>query len=626
MPERRKGAGPPGLTADPAPLLGTRPADPPMPEPNDDVDASEPERERTPRIHGALIIAGPLGLALAVVLSMWSSSQKILHSVDVQVDAQWQPGQPLALRTSVLGADLRPLERALAVEAELVDAAGTVHPLGSLTEVGTGLAQLELAVPAAATGTAELRLHYDIEGQPRFDEQVAVEVVERRSAREAEQVVAGNMLQWADDSDPQPDAVRIDLRFAGRLVAGFRNRVFVRVTDASGKPWAPADRDASVEVRLLSGEWAGMQGKPDDPPIVHRGPLDRLGLADFAGVLTSDVVRFEVRLPGPRAAAPASPPAAPPSAAPPTETPPTETPPTAAPPGPKRALRFVSHAGTVDILPETELARPGDTIRFAVDAISTRKPVFVDVHAPDGAWLATATPPPNVAQDREWTIPATLGEGLLQLEGYQSVSSPEQSSALARIQLSTLAPADPRSLEPLIAEQREQLSLPRVDKQFELAREQVYLDTLASYAQGKAAQGLDAGEVARVRSFLIGSLQPVAYGPPVALDTRAREVETLADFKQRWLLRIRWWLFGGGGLFIVLLAGLVWRHQRQFERHSSAALGLAEGPRDEEVFADQSLALQRARREIVGRGVITILLWVAMLIITIMMLEKLVWT
>ncbi len=96
--------------------------------------------------------------------------------------------------------------------------------------------------------------------------------------------------------------------------------------------------------------------------------------------------------------------------------------------------------------------------------------------------------------------------------------------------------------------------------------------------------------------------------------------------KQRWLIRIRWWLFGGGGLFIVLLAALVWRHQRQFERQSSAALGLGEAERDDEVFADQSLALQRARREIIGRGTITILLWVAMLIITIMMLEKLVWT
>jgi hypothetical protein len=587
------------------------------PEPNDE-DASEPAERETPRLHGALIIAGPLGLALAVGLSMWSSSQKILHSVDVQVDAQWQPGQSLALRTQVLGADLRPLERALAVEAELVDAAGTRHPLGSLTEVGTGLAQLELAVPDAAIGTASLQLHYDIAGQPRFDEQVEVELVERRSARTAKQVVAGNMLQWADDSDPQPDDLRIDLRFAGRLVAGFRNRVFVRVTDPSGKPWTPTDRDASVEVRLLSGEWSGLVGNSNDPPIVHQGRLDRLGLADFAGVLTSDVVRFEVRLPGPR---PIAPPLSPPDAAPP-ESPP-ETPPK---PGPKRALRFVSHAGTVDLLPETELARPGAAIRFAVDAISTRKPVFVDVHAPDGAWLATATPPPNVAQDREWTIPATLGEGLLQLEGYQSVSSPEQSSALARIQLSTLAPGDPRSLEPLIAAQREQLSLPRVDKQFELAREQAYLDTLAAFAQGKAAQGLDAAEVARVRSFLIGSLEPVVFGPPVALDTRAREVATLADFKQRWLVRIRVWLFGGGGAFIALLAGLVWRHQRQFERQTSAALGLAEGPRDEEVFADQSLALQRARREIVGRGVITILLWVAMLIITIMMLEKLVWT
>lgn len=584
-----------------------------MPERVKDEEASE--RERTPRLHGALIVCGPLGLALSVVLSMWSSSQKILHSVDVQVDAQWQAGQRIALRTQVFGDDLRPLERALAVEAELIDAAGARHALGSLTEVGTGLAQAELAVPTGASGPAELLLRYEVAGQRRFEERVAVELVEHRTPRTAEQVVAGSMLQWGDDTEAQPSDLRIDLRFAGRVLAGFHNQVFVRVTDPQGKPWAPTDREPSVEVRLLSGEWSGTKGKGDDPPLVHRGKLDRLGLADFAGVLSSDVVRFEVRLPPPA-------PKLVPEPVPPT--PETATPTPAPPPaGPKRALRFVSHAGTVDVLPSTDFARPGDTITFAVEAISTRKPVFVDAHAPDGAWLMTATPPLIVPQVGSWTIPATLGEGLLQLEGYQSVSSPEQSAALARIQLSTLAPGDPRSLEPLIAAQREQLSLPRVDKQYDVARERAYLDALAQAT-------LDVDEVARARSFLLGSLEPQVFGPPVALDTRAREEQTLAEFKAAWTLGIRWLLLGGGGLFIALLAGLVWRHQRQFEARSSAALGLVAGegdsPLDDEAFADQSLSILRARQEIVTRGVITILLWVAMLIVTIMMLEKLVWT
>jgi hypothetical protein len=585
--------------------------------PADDVDEDE-----APRLHWALIVAGPIGLACAVVLSMWSSSQKIPHSVDVQVDSTWKAGERLALRTQVFGGDLRPMERAIEVSTSLVDGQGTQHELGTLTEVGTGLAQGEIEVPALAPGPAELHVHYRPEGRDAFEEVVPIEVVADRPASVGEQVIAASMLQWGDDSDPQPADLRIDLRFAGRVVAGFRNQVFVRITDVQGKPWAPKDRPATVQVRLISGEWSGVKGKSDDPPIVHEGPLDRLGLADFAGVLTSDVVRFEVRLP----AADPVPVPAPPVDAPPVDAPPVvDAPPSAPPPpsfgGPKRAMRFVSHAGTVHVLASTEFARPGDTLKLGVEAISGRKPVFVDVHAPDGSWIASFTPPLTVPQEREWTIPESIGEGLLQLEGYQSVTSPEDSAAIARVQISGGDRGDRRLLEPLIARQREQLSLPRTDKQFDVARERVYLDALA---QAK----LDPREVMRARSFLLGSLEPVVHGPPVALDTRLREEETLATFKANWTLAIRWFVFAGGGAFILLLAGLVWRHQKQFEVQSNRALGM-DGDRsklDDETFADQTLALARARQQILVRGVVIIALWCAMLIVTIMMLESLVWT
>lgn len=586
------------------------------------VSAELAVEDKPPRLHWALIIAGPIGLAATVVLSMWSSGQRIPHSVDVQVDAHWQAGERLAMRTQVFGGDLRPLDRTIEVDAELVDPQGTRHPLGSLTEVGTGLAQGEIEVPALAPGPAELHLRYRPEGRDVFEEVVAIEVVEDRATAAGHQVIAGSMLQWGDDSDPQPEDLRIDLRFAGRVIAGFRNRVFVRVTDLQGKPWAPKDRPANVQVLLTSGEWNGVRAKSDAPPVVHEGPLDRLGLAEFSGVLTSDVVRFEVRLPA------ANPPKieAPPIEleAPPIELEAPPTPPSPPPPpfsGPKRTMRFVSHAGTVQVLASAEFARPGDTLKIEVEAISSRKPVFVDVHAPDGSWVASFTPPLIVPQDREWTIPESIGEGFLQFESYQSVSSPEESAAIARVQISGGDRGDRRLLEPLIARQREQLALPRVDKQFDVARERAYLDALAETK-------LDPREVARARSFLIGSLEPVVHGPPVALDTRQREEQTLATFKANWVLGIRWFLLGGGGLFIALLTALVWRHQKQFEDQSNRALGLVAGETvlDDETYADQSLAIIRARQQILVRGVVTIALMVAMLIITIMMLESLVWT
>ena len=222
---------------------------------------------------------------------------------------------------------------------------------------------------------------------------------------------------------------------------------------------------------------------------------------------------------------------------------------------------------------------------------------------------------------REWTIPESIAEGLLQFESYQSVTSPEESASLARVQIAKGDRGERRLLDPLIARQREQLALPRVDKQFEVEREKTYLDALA-------AAKLQPTEVMRARSFLIGSLEPIVHGPPVALDTRLREEQTLATFKAAWVLGIRWFLLGGGGLFITLLGALVWRHQKQFEERSSQVLGLVPGESalDDETFTDQSLAIMRARQQILVRGVVTIALMVAMLIITIMMLEKLVWT
>ncbi len=561
--------------------------------------------DAAPRLHWALIIAGPIGLACAVVLSMWSSSRKLEHSVNVQIDTQWRAGERLAVRTQLFGGDLRPLELPLLVELELVDGRGAHHDLGSLTEVGPGLAQAEIEVPALPTGPAELHLRYLPEQHVEFEEVVAVELVETRAPTTGQQVVAGSSSQWADDTEPQPSEVRIDLRFAGRVVAGFRNHVFVRVTDVQGKPWAPNDRAAKVQVRLVSGEWTNVIGKSIDPPIVHEARLDRLGLADFSGVLTSDVVRFEVRLPA------ADPPI--PAPAPPVPPEPFS--------GPKRALRFVSHAGTVHVLASHDFARPGDTLKIEVEAISGRKPVFVDVHAPDGSWMASFTPPLLVPQSREWTIPEQIGEGLVQFESYQSVTSPEESSAIARVQIAAGDRGDRKTLAPLIARQREQLALPRVDKQFDVEREKVYLDALAEAK-------LDPSEVIRARSFLIGSLEPLVFGPHVALDTRLREEQTLASSKANWVVGIRWFVFGGGGFFIALLTGLVWRHQRQFEIQSSRALGLVPGQSalDDETFADQSLAISRARQQILARGVVTIGLMIAMLFITIMMLESLVWT
>jgi hypothetical protein len=72
---------------------------------------------------------------------------------------------------------------------------------------------------------------------------------------------------------------------------------------------------------------------------------------------------------------------------------------------------------------------------------------------------------------------------------------------------------------------------------------------------------------------------------------------------------------------------MVWRNQRQLERRTTEALGLVPGSGaiDEEIFADHSLALVRARREMIGRGILSIGIMTAALLMTVLLLESLVW-
>ncbi|PRQ04800.1 hypothetical protein [Enhygromyxa salina] len=615
--------------------------------------------ERAPRLHRTLMVLGPLGLALAIVLSLWSMSRKLDHSVNIQVETIWVASEQLAIRTQIVDAELAPLASEVEVTARLEDAAGGTHELGALELVGPGLSQGVISVPEVAPGASELVLHVSVPNADSFDERVPVEIVSKRGVGSGRQVVSENMLQWADDTDPQPEGVRIDLRPDGRLLAGFDNRLFVRVTDPSGQPWAPKPpTPATIQVLLISGEFNDAVGALDHPPVLYEGPVDALGLASFHGVLSSDVVRFEVRLTGETEIAQAAealaaeaaangantsdtdpqsaevdPSEGPAAAQLPSELLPGDGPPTTDTrylSGPKRRLRFVSHAGTVRITATTDFAHPGDTITIAVEALSARKPVFVDVHGPAGAWLDTMTPPLQVPQDRDWTVPQQLTSAVndapfVQFEAYQSMLRPEDSSAIARIQLAPSGAQRSASLRPLIDRQREQLSLPRVDREFEIGRERAYLTHVQAQLDARV---LDADAITRARAFLIGSLEAVVHGPPQSLNTRSREEQTLATFKRNWTLGIRWFLLGGGGLFILVMSTLVWRNQRRLEAQTSVALGLVAGgpsPLDEETYEDQSRAILQARRQMLARGMLTVVFMIATLLLTVAMLESLVW-
>src|SRR5690606_12220304 len=188
------------------------------------------------------------GLAVALVLSLWVAQQRVTHAVIVQGEPQWVPGETLALRVQVTPE--APQKVGPARVRAVVEQAGQRHELQAPSPVEPGgMAQGRIEVPSLTLGPATLELEEEAAPFPPRVERVPIEVVEARQAVEARHVVSSSMSQYADDSDAQPDPLKIDVRPMGRVLAGFDNELLVRVTDAKGTPWS-----GPLAVRLVDGE------------------------------------------------------------------------------------------------------------------------------------------------------------------------------------------------------------------------------------------------------------------------------------------------------------------------------------------------------------------------------------
>lgn len=560
-------------------------------------------REDGSRLHRALVLLAPIGLALDIVLSLWVSYLHVQRSAIVQVEQQWEAHERLAARAQLI--DVRDgavedMRARLSVRRDGAEQAlAELEPIGPgpRGKSGNGIAQASFEVPALDPGAAELVVELESPEHEPMRETIPIEIVERRTAKEGEHTISTSTLQWADDTDPQPEKLRIDLRPFGRLLAGFDNEFLVRVTDLDGKPWA-----GQVRVTLIHGELAGELGREEDPPVLYEGPVDPLGMVAVGGRLTSDVIRIEVRVIEDQPDPPEG----------------TDGEPEKERPAIKRRFRYVSYPGGVRVELPRLAARPGETLELRPHSLRNNRLIYVDFHAPDGTWIDTLMPAfvPGEAP-REWTLPQELREGFVQVEAYHYTNDPGEGTALARIYVSDADPDEAASLRPLIARQRERLELPRIDKEFDADRERKFLEHLEGATLGSA-------EVENARRWLIGSLPIEVYGPPTALMTQLRDEEALAAKKERWTLGLRWFLWGGGALFIVIFAFSVYRADRMAARRLASALGhdLDDEGDDAGDLAEQ---LMTARRAMLFRGGIVIGIMVTTLVLAVMLMERLVW-
>lgn len=546
------------------------------------IELLAPPIER--RLVGRLfVIGGPLGLALAMALSLWISQKRVTHAVIVQAEPQWVVGEPLALRVQVTPE--APQELGPAEVTAVVEQGGQHHelPPPSPVEPG-GLAQGRFRVPSLTPGAATLVLSIEARPFPPRVERIPIEVVTSRSPIAARHVVSSSMSQYADDSDPQPEAVKIDVRPRGRVLAGFDNELLVRVTDPKGAPWS-----GPIAVRLLDGELADRKGSADDPPLLWEGRTDAAGLALVHGLLGSEVLRLLVQI---RAEDDAS--------------------------GDgngvlhERKIRLVSFAGAVQLTVEPLRVAPGEPTEVLALGLSAKRPVFVDVYGPDGAWADTVEPIAGREPARAWTAPEGLS-GLLQLEAYHFTNAPGESTAVARL----LVEAEGSPLATGLTRQRERLSVSRSDRTWDEARERGYLGALE-----QAAATLPPAARALAQRWVVDTLPVEVHGPPLLLGTRERDLQALLEEKHAWIVGLRIFVFGGGGLYLVAMTVLM---LRSHARDAAATLRELQRTAQGQERAELELEVRQAQRAAMARGLLVIVSMAAVLVGAVLLLEILVW-
>jgi hypothetical protein len=537
------------------------------------------------RFGRASVLLGPIGFALALLLSLWVSTMHVRHSLLVQCETEWVPGERLAVRTQIMATRAGPIADTRVHTA--VEQDGVRTELPDLESVGKGgAAAMSFVVPATLhTGAAELVLDVEASGVDPMHERVAIAIVESRAPIEATAMVAGSTLQYGDDTEPQPSNLRIVVRPAKRLLAGFDNELFVRVTEPNGNT-----RARSIEVALLDGELMGARGDGERPPVLFAGSTDDLGLVRLVGPLDSEVVRVEVRV--------------------------LADPPTAEPLA-RRRLRMVSFAGGVDVTAEPELAAPDAAIEVKAWSLSAKTSIYTDVHGPDGAFIDVLHPPVVGREPpREWIAPASAA-GLVQFEAHQHVTSPGESTAFARVLVTELDPRSAASLTPLLKAYRERLTRPRVELDYDATLERAWLDRVPVLADTPA-------EIELARRFLLGTLPASIWGPPVALVTRERLEGELAVVQRGWKMFMRVFLLGGGGLFLVLLTFFMVRSHRVAAQVTFGELSRMYG-NDPEARAEAERLVADATRAGLLRGLGVIAIMVGALALTVFILESLVW-
>lgn len=471
---------------------------------------------------GWLAALGGAGLALYLGLSLWVFLRHLGPSVRVEHAQRWHPGRATPLRVELrdhqghsapLGRD--GVQIALSHPSRGSETLGVLPVYVMRRGKSPTRAQAMVQVPETwPTGFSSLELRVSTEDKGELIRHCKVEVsTEPAPSRSSTAIAAADFVQQSDPSDAQPKGALIELRPKGVLRASLPGRYWLRLSTDKGEPL-----QGRVVVKAIAGEFRAQAAPdPQTPKLLVDQALPSTGLLDFEGTLLSEQLGVQVQLLSPEGKVKHE---------------------------RKIYLRAFPGASSLD----ARVGASGLQVDYA--SLVQRRRASVDLFDLDGHWVAQFPAPLWPGQGWQSAELSGLPQSILQLEAYAGVRSVQPNIPAALVFHGPLASFGPAQLKLLLDLSKDRLARwPKKER-----------EPTRRYFEWIAKQPWGADELGQFRRWLLETLPAGRFAAPLVQDTRVHAKAELDAFRQRWKLRLRWFLWLGFALFAAVISGVYLRH------------------------------------------------------------------
>lgn len=584
-------------------------------------------------ISTGLVVLGCLGLAAHLWTSLWVFQSRVGPSLRIEHPSALIPGSRSPLRVALRDADLRPVAMDGAVKVFFSPGSGekerdrvylgTLEPFQMRDRAVASRAEGEVSIPPdLALGAGFLEFEVPEKDGGHWRRRCEIEVSSSIKARKPSVIRESAILRQADQSQDQPPGYRIEVRPVGDLRAPFRNQIWVRISDDKGEPVK-----GHIAVHLYHGQWKSGPNhiKAQEAGLLLSSPLPKTGLAFFSGDLASETVGFELRYFAGEKARRAKKATA------------------------SRKVMLRAVPGGDQLVSPRPLVGADEDIELIYRSLAPGRKASFDIHDADGRWLGRCGDP-RPRGEQKWRCPAPkeLGAavaGLYHIEAHAGVRRVQPGVPFARLWVDGVDGLDgvdemderdgedannsPKSGNKARRDPAKTRARPLPPAALKWMRSFIKewpveeQKPLENYLRSIEAQRWEPPQWRQLTSWLISATPPALFAAPSVHDTFKSAGEELKAHKSRWALRLRIWLWGGGALYVLLVALWVYYSQRRYFEQVAQTLAI-EGGEDEQNSHEAAKNLSRPSRAAVLRATGIVVILAGCLVLLALFMESLV--